>query len=403
MNRSLPLFPATSSLPSPRSSELPRPGLPVSGGVPVSQLLAELQSLGLRWQDPAGPGLARRGGAGPSDHKAISVGNQTIMVPIFTHSSGRSPYTARVQVGGTRALLERDGVVVREISFPEEPRFYSLGTRDGIPYWKIARLHGRDVLATTILQTCIRYGQRSSSCQFCAIGQSLAAKQTIAEKTPAQLAEVVEAAVTLDGIRHVVMTTGTPQTPDRGAAKLSACARAIRERTDVPIQGQCEPPEDFVWFERMREAGIDSLGMHLEAVSEEVRQRIMPGKAQVSLGVYYQAFEQAVRVFGWGQVSTYILAGLGDSARAILETSERLIGLGVYPFVVPFVPIADTPLEHHPAPDASFMDQLLDGVAGLLARAQLQSSDIKAGCGRCGACSGLQAREAAFRRQVSHA
>jgi len=31
----------------------------------------------------------------------------------------------------------------------------------------------------------------------------------------------------------------------------------------------------------------------------------------------------------------------------------------------------------------------------LLAAADLRSADIKAGCGRCGACSSLKAREAA--------
>jgi radical SAM protein (TIGR04043 family) len=325
------------------------------------------------------------------------------MVPIFTHASGASPYAARVSGEGQRAVLERDGVAVAEISFPGEPRFYGLSTADGIPYWKIARLHARDVLATTVLQTCVRYGHRSTSCQFCAIGQSLAAKQTIAEKTPEQLAEVTAAAVALDGIRHVVMTTGTPKTSDRGAAVLSACARAIKARVDVPIQGQCEPPADFAWFERMRDAGIDSLGMHLEAVSDEVRQHIMPGKAEVPLSVYFEAFARAVAVFGRGQVSTYILAGLGDSAEQILTMSERLIALGVYPFVVPFVPIAQTPLEHHPAPSAAFMDQLLDDLASLLARGGLRSVDIKAGCGRCGACSGLKARERSARAEVAHA
>jgi radical SAM protein (TIGR04043 family) len=297
-------------------------------------------------------------------------------------------------------VLERNGIPVHEISFPEEPHFYALRTEDGIPYWKIARLHARDVLATTVLQTCVRYGNKSTSCQFCAIGQSLAAKQTVAEKTPAQLAEVTEAAVTLDGVRHVVMTTGTPHTPDRGAAVLAAAARAIRARVAVPIQGQCEPPANFTWFERMRQSGIDSLGMHLEAVTDAVRTRIMPGKAEVPLRVYFEAFDAAVRVFGRGQVSTYILAGLGDSVEAILEASERLIALGVYPFVVPFVPIAGTPLEHHPSPEAGFMDQVLDGVAGLLARGGLSSEDIKAGCGRCGACSGLKAREARAAQQV---
>ena len=66
----------------------------------------------------------------------------------------------------------------------------------------------------------------------------------------------------------------------------------------------------------------------------------MPGKAQVSLDRYFAAFEAAVPVFGRGQVSSYILAGLGDTKEAILEVSRRLIAIGVYPFVVPFVPIS---------------------------------------------------------------
>jgi radical SAM protein (TIGR04043 family) len=355
-------------------------------------VLAELQTLGVRWHSASGPGLSRAGGAGPSDHKAILIDGQTLMVPIFTHASLASPFVAHARSDGS-AVLTRAGRWLGTIRFPSTPRFYELTTADGVPYWKIARLHGNDVLATTVLQTCIRYGQRASSCQFCAIGRSLAAKQTIAEKKPEQLAEVAEAAARLDGVRHVVMTTGTPSSSDRGASVLSAAARAVRERVPIPIQAQCEPPADFAWFERLRDAGVDSLGMHLEAVNDGVRRRIMPGKAEVPVAYYYQAFERAVEVFGRGQVSTYLLVGLGDSVEELLAASARLIELGVYPFVVPFVPIASTPLEHHPAADPAFLARVLDDVASLLARAGMSASDIKAGCGRCGACSSLRARE----------
>jgi radical SAM protein (TIGR04043 family) len=386
MTRSLPLLGTTSPKASPS-------GLaePLAERL-TPDLFAELQTFGVRWLSSKGPGLSRTGGAGPSDHKAILLGGHTLMVPIFTHASLASPFVARAGADGT-AELSRAGRFIGTVRFPNTPRFYALETSDGIPHWKIARLHGTDVLATTVLQTCIRYGHRSSSCQFCAIGQSLAAKQTIAEKTPEQLAEVAEAAVRLDGVRHVVMTTGTPRTPDRGAAVLARAARAIRARVDIPIQAQCEPPADAAWFEHLRAAGVDTLGMHLEAVGEEVRRRIMPGKAEVPVAFYFEAFERAVTVFGRGQVSTYLLAGLGDDEQTLLSTCERLIALGVYPFVVPFVPIADTPLEHQPAPDPKFLGRVLDAVALQLSRAGMSASEIKAGCGRCGACSSLRARE----------
>ena len=99
----------------------------------------------------------------------------------------------------------------------------------------------------------------------------------------------------------------------------------------------------------------------------EVRARIMPGKAQVSLDRYFEAFAAAVPVFGRGQVSTYILAGLGDPQGGDpRDLRRRLIALGVYPFVVPFVPISGTPLESHPPPSPAFMHDILGPLAPML-------------------------------------
>jgi radical SAM protein (TIGR04043 family) len=356
-------------------------------------LITELQSAGLRLDDPNVGAPSRRGGAGPSDHKAVTVDGTTVMVPVHTGSARRSPFAARTIAGAPFATLERDGVAVARVSFPPSPRYYALSTYDGIPYWKIATLHGTNVLATTVLQECIRYQNRATSCQFCAIGESLAGGRTIAHKTPQQLGEVARAAVLLDGVKHAVLTTGTPNGTDRGAAVLCESAAGIRAAVDLPIQAQCEPPNDFAWFDRMRAAGVDALGMHLEAVEPEVRARVMPGKAKVPLAYYFEAFGAAVKTFGRGQVSTYLIAGLGDSRASIVDVSRRLIDIGVYPFVVPLVPIGGTPLEAAVAPDARFMQALLEDVGAMLRDAGMRSADIAAGCGKCGACSTLAAYE----------
>jgi radical SAM protein (TIGR04043 family) len=356
-------------------------------------LINELQTFGLRLADPKAGALGRRGGAGPSDHKALILDGMTVMAPIYTAAAFESPYLLEQPDGAGRSLIRRDGAIVGNVGFPKVPRFYSLKTADGVPYSQIATLHGRDVLATTVLQSCIRYQSRTKTCQFCAIGQSLAAGRTIERKSPAHLAEVAKAAVELDGVAHMVMTTGTPPGADRGAAILAESARAVKAAVDLAIQVQCEPPDDFSWFGHMRDAGADALGMHLEAVSEPVRHRIMPGKAQVSVAHYFDAFAAAVPVFGRGQVSTYILVGLGDSVEEILEVCERLVALGVYPFVVPFVPISGTPLESHPTPSAELIDAILAPLSLMLASAGLKASEVKAGCAKCGACSALSTYE----------
>jgi len=295
------------------------------------------------------------------------------MVPIHTRGAASSPFSAGNVSESGIAPLFRDGEQIASIQFPPEPKFYGLATADGVPYWKIAQLHSQRVLATTLLQTCIRYGNSETRCQFCAIGESLKAGRSIREKSPAQLAEV------------------------------AAAAYAIKQATNLPIQAQCEPPDDFHWFVKLRANGVDTLGMHLEAWDESVRHTIMPGKAEVPMSYYMEAFDAAVKVFGRGQVSTYLLAGLGDTVDGLLDGCRQLISLGVYPFVVPFVPVTGTPLAGHAPPTPDFMKSVLAPLGAMLTEAGMTSDTVKAGCAKCGACSSLSSFEKTTPTPCSHA
>ncbi|GAA4082372.1 MSMEG_0568 family radical SAM protein [Zhongshania borealis] len=359
--------------------------------------LSQLQSRGMHWLNSDALGLARNGGAGPTDHKALSFDGDTTMIPIAKHQdSGQqrsSPFSAKLDQHSGEVMIFDQGNLIAKATAPGTPRFYALSTAEGVPYSKIATLHSKDVLATTVMQTCVRYRNRDTSCQFCAIEESLAAGKTIAHKSPAQLAEVAKAAVELDGISQMIMTTGTPQSNDRGAAVLVASVIAVKAAVGIPIQVQCEPPADDIWLHRLKAAGADALGMHLEAVSDRVRKAIMPGKASVPLSRYMSAFKTAVALFGRGNVSTYILAGLGDTEDEILAMGLKLIDMGVYPFVVPFVPVAGTPLQNHPTPDGAMLDRIFSVLGPALAASGMTSSQLKAGCAKCGACSSLKQYE----------
>lgn len=365
--------------------------------MPEEELLTLIQTQGVKLPEQHSVSMTRTGGAGPTDHKAFTLGNQTIMVPIQTQNAHESGFVLNNQT------LEKDGIPLFDVTSPATPKFYELSTQEGVPYSHIATLHSRDVLATTVLQDCIRYEHKSTTCKFCSIGESLKAGKTIAHKTPSQLAEVAKAAVELDQVSQMIMTTGTPATSDRGAKVLCDSVQAVKAVVDIPIQVQCEPPRDLIWLKRLKEAGADSLGMHLEAATEPVRKSIMPSKANVSIAEYLEAFSYAVPIFGRGQVSTYILAGLGDTQIEILSLSQTLVDLGVYPFVVPFVPVKGTELEGFPSPSTEFMKDVLQPLARMTVQAGLDSTKGKAGCAKCGACSSLQSFEQReIRLQVSH-
>ena len=328
--------------------------------------------------------VRRPDGAGPSDDGHVLVDGANAALP----RNPDSPYSVR---DGKVWLGDEDtGLTYTAV---HRPKFYDLTTADGVRYEQIARLHGSDVLATTVVQTCIRYAE-SDRCRFCTIEESLRSGATVAAKTPAQLAEVAEAAVRLDGVRQMVMTTGTTTGPDRGARTLVRSIRAVLSAVPgLPIQVQCEPPGDLAWIHALHDAGATAIGIHVESLDDEVRRRWMPGKSTVPLAEYEAAWDEAVRVFGPNRVSTYLLVGLGEDPDELIAGAGRLIDRGVDPFVVPVRPMSGTLAARDGvrAPRAELLTYVTQRVAAKLRAAGMSGADQKAGCAACGACSVLQA------------
>lgn len=335
--------------------------------------------------------LRRPGGAGPSADGHVLVDGLRTTIPINPASPYRLHDGRLVRTGPDGGVTDL-GVDVATVA---RPAFYDLTTADGVPYEKIARLHGNDVLATTVVQTCVRYGEQDR-CRFCAIEQSLRTGATTAVKTPDQLAEVAEAAVRLDGVQQMVLTTGTSNGRDRGARHLARCVRAIKAAVpDLPIQVQCEPPapSDLAALQELQEAGADAIGIHVESLDDAVRARWMPGKATVPLSQYRLAWDESVRLFGPNAVSTYLIVGLGEDPDELVAGAAELVDRGVYPFVVPYRPIPGTLAfaDGDPAPDPELLAEVTARVAKVLQAAGMRGADQAAGCAACGACSALSA------------
>ncbi|OBF13712.1 MSMEG_0568 family radical SAM protein [Mycobacterium sp. ACS4331] len=340
----------------------------------------DLALLGIRGRPP----VSRTAGAGPSADGHLVIDGLNAAIP-------RNPDSPFV-FDGTRVILDGEDTGL-DVEVVARPHFYDLVTAEGVPYEKLARLHGRNVLATTVVQTCIRY-DADQRCRFCTIEESLRSGATTAVKRPAELAEVAAAAVRLDGVTQMVMTTGTSTGSDRGARHLARCVRAVKAAVPtLPIQVQCEPPADPAVLTELREAGADAIGIHIESLDEDVRRRWMPGKATVSVERYRDAWREAVRVFGRNQVSTYLLVGLGEDPEEMIRGAAELIEMGVYPFVVPFRPQPGSlavDVDGAAAPDAAVVEKVSREVALLLRAAGMTGADQRAGCAACGACGVLQ-------------
>lgn len=367
------------------------PGDLASGGLSAGELaslVSDLQARGLRVEAP----MERRyGGAGPADSGMLWVGGVPLTVPNGDAAPADTPYALRAVDDGY--AIFRDGRPVVEASTQRRPRYYDLRTADGTPYWQIGLLH-LDSFASTVVQTCSYWGN-ADQCKFCGIGVSLEAGRTIVKKTPEQLAEVACAAKELDGAVDATLTTGSSNAVDRGARYVARCAQAVKEASGLPVEVQFEPPRDLGVLDEVADMGVDSVGIHVESFDPAVLAHVAPAKARTGIERYFETWERAVALFGYGQVSTYVILGMGEDPDITVEGCRRAVDIGVFPFVVPLRPVAGSLMEDVLPPDPEYTADVYRRVASYMSSRGMHSGLAKAGCARCQACSGISAAEAA--------
>jgi radical SAM protein (TIGR04043 family) len=353
----------------------------------LAQLLTAVQSSGLRVEVPLD---ARAGCAGPADAGMLYIDGVQTTVPTNAPYVADSPFALRSEDDGSWGVY-RDGERLAGAALAPRPKYYDHTTADGIPYHQIALLH-LDSMASTVLQTCAYWGN-DDQCQFCGIGVTLAAGRTIAKKTPAMLAEVAVAARDLDGAVDATLTTGSTATPDRGAMYVGRCGEAVKQAAGLPVQVQFEPPADLDVIDRVADMGIDSVGIHVETFDPAVLARVAPGKARWGIEAYFSAWERAVKAFGSGQVSTYVILGMGEDEQTTIDGCKRAIDMGVYPFIVPLRPVPGSLMEDLLPPPREAVEAVYRKVVPYLAKKGMSSAGVAAGCARCQACSGIGAFE----------
>jgi radical SAM protein (TIGR04043 family) len=347
------------------------------------RLCVELQCRGVTIDAPF---AGRSGGAGPAEGQTIILGGRYLNVPTTSWYVQASPY--RIENHDDEWRLYRDEDCICAVSFPRRPDFYNQISPAGLPFQQVALLHGSDCFASTVYQDCL-YWNTPLQCRFCGIGLSLQNKKTLQTKDPDDLARAAAYAQQHDAARHVTLTSGAWPDEDRGLEHMCTCIREIKKRTSMPVHAQIHPPRSMRSIDLLRSAGADTLGIHIEVCDTELFADMMPGKAALGLPAYTASWEYAVSVFGVNQVSSFLLAGLGENAQQFLEMVDHIARLGVFPYVLPLRPIPGSLLAGWKPPEPAYMASVYVQTARILKSYNLSSQASKAGCIRCGVCSCL--------------
>lgn len=270
------------------------------------------------------------------------------------------------------------------IEFVEPPRWYLKKTSDGTPAGRLVQQHGKNHLATAVWSNCSLFLTKEE-CRFCLMGYNKAALEY---KDPQMLLEALEIALDDNPDYELVMNSGTPLTPDRGALLFARTAAAVR-KTGLPMVAELAPPVEKRYFEMMRETGIDGVMMNLETYDDGIRRTICPGKSKLaSRERYFEAFHEALDVFGPGRVTSVLLAGL-ERKESTVEGAKKIIEMGVIPEILVFRGTDGTPLQNFPIASPDDMEFVYREVGLELLRKRLDPSK-SLGCFKCGGCNAVK-------------
>ncbi len=334
--------------------------------------------------------FGRKGGAGPLGGRYFLFENRTLVNAALWNDPQKSNLVLRENRDGYFEVYDvRNKIEHSKLKLIQNPRYYNSDymTSDGIPMKKIALVHGLDCLSSTIYQKCV-YWACGEACKFCGIELSLESDATIEEKNAQQMSEVIAVAKKEGRCNHMTLTSGTDENIDKGAKRYIELLKGIkRNYPNLPLHVQIEPLEDLSYITELKEAGADTIGIHLEVLNQKIRDKITPGKSRISYESYEKNWKHALEIFGENQVSSYLLTGFGESPDDFVLDTEKIISLGVIPFITPVrsIPgIKDLPKTNH-----NTMVEIYKKAAKIMKEYGVNPLKSKAGCVRCSGCSAI--------------
>ena len=341
----------------------------------IIQLKAELLCLGAKVEREAAERLAaeypRFFDKGYVHAVNFRLRDANINVSVSEAFAAGSPYQ----------IVKREGTYRLVGGGWDEPiRFYPNLPRTGTVLDDLAQLHSPTCINIWPSTTCC-YDTPELKCRFCSLQPE--AEKPVNTGELSRALELLLAQVPKDYALN--FSGGTYGDPDRMVRYWIDLARKIRVFSDVSITVEFAPPSDLRLLGEMKAAGVNVAIMNLEVADPELRKEICPGKSGISYAHYHAAFREAVRVFGWGMVSSVLIGGI-QPKEDIMRECGLIASEGVFPTVMPFRPMDDCVyhgLERCRPEDLLEMGEHLGGLLmeyGLDFRKQ-------PGCTECGGCS----------------
>ncbi len=211
-----------------------------------------------------------------------------------------------------------------------------------------------DAPPTTIYMLTYRRGKCSASCAFCPQSKTSSARADMLSRvvwpefpTEEVIKRIAEAYEKGEVQRACVQSLNYPNVQ----RDLTNLAKSILATCGIPISVSCQPLSRKE-MQELAEAGVKRVSVALDAATEELFEKLKGASAggPYRWRSHMRALREVVQIFGRNNVSTHLIAGLGESEQEFVKMIQECVDMGVYPAVFAFTPVSGTVMEHNSPP-----------------------------------------------------
>lgn len=253
-------------------------------------------------------------------------------------------------------------------------------TVDNYEIGQFLRPHSPKCIVCWPILTCDYY-RNGTQCKFCSMG-NYHNHAILPEHT---VISMIKQAVAYDPSYEITLGGGIHNGRDETFTYFSSICKALHDSGIDNISFELAPPDELKNIDMLRESGAKAIIMNLEIADSEKRLAICPEKGKIPVEHYFRAYDRAVHVFGRGNVSCVLLAGI-QPRLDIIRMSALLIEHGVIPSILPFKPVDGCQMRTQLTTDPKELVSIALANQQKLIRAGLAAS-MQPGCTKCNACS----------------
>ena len=252
-----------------------------------------------------------------------------------------------------------------------------------LPKWEHAEIDGEKIYdwLRPHSNACISVWPNSicalkNKCKFCTLDGNRALK-------PQTVVKMIDAALSADPHYEINLGGGIYKSAEDNIEYFCQIACGIREKHQNKISLETMPPKTKEGLQRYKKAGVTTMIMNLEVADEELRKRICPSKSEISKERYYEAFKEAVEIFGAWKVASVLIVGIQPD-EDIIKEAKAMVTYKVTPIIMPYQP---TKANGKDKLETKRYIDVAKSVAEIINAEKVGVCESFEACVKCGACS----------------